>query len=534
MNITEFCNQYKTHPVLFVGTGISMRYYSNSKSWEELLKEIVIDYSGSEEHYYDLKSQCLLSTGRGYDYPKLGGIVEKEFNTVASSDRDGKYKEVNDSFYELMRNGQQISRFKILISTIFAGLILREGMEVELGELKKARKNVGSVITTNYDDLIERVFEFNPLIGNDILLSNPYGSVYKIHGCLNHPGHIIITSDDYDNFESRYELIRAQLLSLFIHNPIVFLGYNMGDDNIKKILKTIFAYVVPNTDLAEQIKKNFLLVEYCAGSDNIQVQEHDIDIGGVTGTIRINKLKTDNFVALYQAISGLNLPISAMDVRKVQTIVKEIYAGGSIKVEITEDIDKLKNSDRILAIGSSKTISYQYLTLTEMTQKYFDILDESNSALLSTINKQKVASNQYFPVFGFSLVNEDINDIEILKEQQKSIITKYLAGIGYKRANSHTAVEDILNDESIATSYKCQSLMYAVDKAQISLNDYEHFLRHYPDNRDSSDYRRMICQYDLMKYGSFENYGEKKEVPPLDEVPFKEMKPVIANCQVSS
>ena len=501
MDINEFCSQYKTHPVLFVGTGISMRYYRNSLSWEELLKEIVVDYCGSEEHYYDIKAQCQILGGRGYDYPKLGGIVEAEFNELSSKDRNGKFKEINDSFYQLMREGAQISRFKILISTIFSKLEFKEGVEEELAELKKARKNVGSVITTNYDDLIEKVFEFNPLIGNDILLSNPYGSVYKIHGCIKHPGHIIITDKDYETFESRYELIRAQLLSIFIHNPIIFLGYNMGDDNIKKILKTIFAYVVPNTELAEQIKKNFLLVEYSPGSDNINIQEHDIDIGGITGTIRINKLKTDNFTALYRAIAGLNLPISAMDVRKVQTIVKEIYAGGSIKVEITEDIDKLKNSDRILAIGSSKTITYQYLTLNEMAQNYFDIIDESNSALIATINKQKIASNQYFPVFGFSLINENINNIGQMKDLQRTNLAKYFTGMGTKRANTHTTVDDVLSDEAIAPSYKYQAIMYAVNRTQIPLEDFEHYLRFYPDKKDSSDYRRLLCLYDLMKYG---------------------------------
>lgn len=504
MNINEFCNQYKTHPVLFVGTGISMRYYRNSSSWEELLKGIVVDYNGSEEHYYDIKAKCQTPGGRGYDYPKLGGLVEDEFNELSSKDRNGKYKEINDAFYQLMREGEQISRFKILISKIFSKLEFKDGIEGELAELKKARKNVGSIITTNYDDLIEKVFEFNPLIGNDILLSNPYGSVYKIHGCIKHPGHIIITDKDYETFESRYELIRAQLLSLFIHNPIIFLGYNMGDDNIKKILKTIFAYVVPNTELAELIKKNFLLVEYSAGSDNIDVQEHDIDIGGVTGTIRINKLKTDNYTALYRAIAGLNLPISAMDVRKVQTIVKEIYAGGSIKVEITEDIDKLKNSDRILAIGSSKTISYQYLTLNEMAQRYFDIIDESNSALIATINKQKVASNQYFPVFGFSIINENINNIDQMKDLQRSNLARYFTAMGTKRANSHTTVGEILEDEAIASSYKCQAIMYAVNKEQIPLDDYEQYLRNYPDIKDSSDYRRLLCLYDLLKYASAE------------------------------
>ena len=104
----------------------------------------------------------------------------------------------------------------------------------ELTELKKIRKNIGSIITTNYDRFIETTFDFNPLMGNDILLSNPYGSVYKIHGCVSDAAKIIITVDDYGKFNDRYELIRAQLLSLFIHNPIIFLGYNIGDENIKR------------------------------------------------------------------------------------------------------------------------------------------------------------------------------------------------------------------------------------------------------------------------------------------------------------
>ena len=85
--------------------------------------------------------------------------------------------------------------------------------------------------------MIETLFEFNPLIGNDILLSNPYGSVYKIHGCVDAPDKIIITQNDYNLFNRRYELIRAQLLSLFIHNPIIFIGYSIGDENIRNILK---------------------------------------------------------------------------------------------------------------------------------------------------------------------------------------------------------------------------------------------------------------------------------------------------------
>ena len=113
------------------------------------------------------------------------------------------------------------------------------------------------------------------------------------------------------------------------------------------------------------------------------------------------------------------LPITAMDIRKVQNIVKEIYSGGEIKVTITENLDSLKNSDKILAIGSSKTINYHYLTISEMIAKYFKIIEESNYQALELINKQKIPSSQYFPVFGFSQICTSIEDEKKLKTNKR-------------------------------------------------------------------------------------------------------------------
>ena len=149
------------------------------------------------------------------------------------ADRNGKFKEINDLFYENMEKGINISRFKLFIAKIFEDLKYR--INPEITELKKVRKNISSIITTNYDCMLEDIFGFKPLIGNDILLSNPYGALYKIHGSVESPDKIIITKDDYMHFNQKYELIRAQLLSLFMHNPIIFIGYNIGDDNIKSI-----------------------------------------------------------------------------------------------------------------------------------------------------------------------------------------------------------------------------------------------------------------------------------------------------------
>ena len=234
MTIQEFIAQYKNHPVLFIGTGISLRYLENSFTWDGLLSKIALELTDNPEYYLDIKAKCFIE-GK-FDFLKIAALLEQDFNNKLSEDRNGKFKEINDIFYQKMSEGIHLSRFKIYICNLFSVLRFKTETSDELKEFRKIRKNVGSVITTNYDGLMENLFEFNKLIGNNILLSNPYGSVYKIHGCHENPEKVIITEKDYLDFNNKYELIRAQLLSLFIHNPIIFMGYSVNDDNIKKIL----------------------------------------------------------------------------------------------------------------------------------------------------------------------------------------------------------------------------------------------------------------------------------------------------------
>lgn len=358
MKIDSFIKQYSNHPVLFIGAGFSLRYLENSFTWEDLLKHVSLELTGNKEVYLDFKSESIRNDG-SCSYEEIAGKLENLFNETLSQDRNGKFKEINDIFYNNMEKGIKLSRFKIYIAQLLDGKKLKENTENEIAALKRVRKNIGSVITTNYDNLIEYLFDFNPLIGNDILLSNPYGAVYKIHGCVTNPEKIIITDNDYELFEEKYELIRAQLLSLFIHNPIIFIGYSIGDENIKKLLKTVFTYVEANTEIAEKIKSNFLVVEYEKDSNNLEVHDHDIVLEDLI-TIKINKIKTDSFEDIYNSLASIELPVSAMDIRKVQNVVKEIYEGGNVSVNIVDDLNDLKNNEKVLAIGNINRISYDY------------------------------------------------------------------------------------------------------------------------------------------------------------------------------
>lgn len=276
----------------------------------------------------------------------------------------------------------------------------------------------------------------------------------------------------------------------------------MSDSNIKRLLKTIFTYVDPDSPQAQQIKNNFLLVEYEKGSNNVEITDHDIDIEGFP-TIRINKIKTDNYIAIYEALSNLTLAISAMDIRKVQSIVKEIYTGGDIKVKITEDLDSLKNDEKILAIGSKKSISYLHMTASETCKNYFKILEEANSQLLKLVDKYKISSNQYFPIFAFSKICPDIEKAKKLKLQQVQKLEDALAQIKEGCKSQHSTIAAILEDATITNSNKLNAIIWSLLKGTITKDDTEKYLKAQAEINDT-DYRKILCAYDFITFSDGE------------------------------
>lgn len=398
-----------------------------------------------------------------------------------------------------MSKGENVSRFKIYISKLLKDIRVKKNVEDELKIFKKVKKNVASIITTNYDTFLDAFFEFEPLIGNDILLSNPYGSIYKIHGCVSSPKDIIITSEDYHLFNKKYELIRAQLLSIFMNNPIIFLGYNVGDENIVKLLETIFSYVNENTPEAARIRSNFLLVEYEKDSKNLEISDHDIRLND-RQTIRINKIKTDDFISIYESLSNLQIRISAMDIRKVQNIVKEIYKNGDIKVEIVENIDSLENKDKVLAIGSRETLKYEYKPPKDFIEEYFNIIEEENTGIIALIDKFKIQSQQYFPIYGFYKLFPKLTTAEALMFQQENRIHEICKSLRDKHTGEYTSIECINESDDIKKSYKWSEIYLSVYNDNISLSEFESYLKVLIKVGIDSNYRKLLCLYDYKKY----------------------------------
>lgn len=513
MQLSEFISQYRTYPVLFVGSGFSKRYLRDMPDWNGLLQSIATELWENDWKYIDIKDEYR-SEGGAFNYKKIGSYIDQEFTRILKEETPTKFDTVNQLWYEDQRKGGVASRLKLYIaSRLYEKVnhkIQEEKLDRELSLFRKAKDKFSSIITTNYDTLLEELTGFNPLIGNDILLSNPLQAIYKIHGCVRSPKDIILTEEDYTAFDERYELIRAQLISLFIHNPIIFIGYSIGDENIQKVLRTIFSYVSYDSELGKKVASNFLLVEYDRGNEEAVIEDINFQLRD-NSYIAIKKVKTDNYSVLYQSLSLLDLPVSIIDQKRIRNIIRGIEEGGTIKVHIERSWDNISAQDRIIAIGSQNTIQLSVLDIydkIDIIKYYFDIIGENNIQALSILNTIHMGKREFFPVFGFSNLTNEIDFLEIGREQQITNLRRALSNIRIEVDNSHTSVESILADNSITKSYKNDAILKAVVTGQITLEDVRSYYQDIDweasNSAERTHFRKLICLYDIMQYGSDE------------------------------
>lgn len=96
------------------------------------------------------------------------------------------------------------------------------------------------VVTTNYDKLAEELTgesECQSLApGLPIPRSSANVKVYHVHGSIDSPDNMVITSEDYFKFINGDSYFSKKLSTVLHENTVVILGYSLGDTNLKAII----------------------------------------------------------------------------------------------------------------------------------------------------------------------------------------------------------------------------------------------------------------------------------------------------------
>ena len=114
--------------------------------------------------------------------------------------------------------------------------------------------HIGTIITTNYDELIEKAYwqDYFQVICTDeeLLCSKSQGvQLLKIHGDCKHLSDVIISDSDYRRFikSPQYKLLWSRVLNEFVSKHIVFIGYSLEDSNILNMIEEIQSQVNPKS-----------------------------------------------------------------------------------------------------------------------------------------------------------------------------------------------------------------------------------------------------------------------------------------------
>lgn len=298
-------------PILFVGPGLTKRYLSGP-NWEELLQQLADECPNIDKRFAYYKQR----------YPELidiGSVFSDSYNEWAWGEGEKNFPA------ELFEAGNEPSiYFKYKISSVFNSL-LQEKEIVNNNEIDLLRKiHPHSIITTNYDKLLESIYpEFTPIIGQKILYANhgSIGEILKIHGCCSNPKSIIINRDDYDDFIKKKKYLSAKLLTFFAEHPLLFIGYSAEDSNIKNILSDIDELLSENGDVIPNI---YILEWTDKQNENEYPRRERLIQVSANKSIRIKSIVANDFSWVFSAF-GANRALDNINPKLLRALLARTY-----------------------------------------------------------------------------------------------------------------------------------------------------------------------------------------------------------------
>jgi hypothetical protein len=389
-------NAAPSTPFLFVGSGFSRRYLG-LEDWEALLRKFCENIKSFE--YYLASADA--------DLAGAASLMAIDFhemwwnNPVYDQSRLKNKARIKD----------KTSALRIEIANYVHSLSLTDLMASEYKDEVEllSRLNVDGIITTNWDLLLEKLFpDYKVFIGqSELLFSNPQSiaEIYKIHGSATRSSSMVLTREDYIDFEGKNPYLAAKLITLFVEHPIVFIGYSLTDKNIASLLKSIVA--VLGADNIAKLQNNLIFVQRSTEEVGEYNQTY-LTIDG--GQIPITIVKAKSFVQIYESLDAVKRKIPARVLRLCKEQLYELVKSATPEAKLcVVDLDKIEKKEDVqfivgvgLANDHTNAIGYQAISMIDL---FKDVLSDEGKYDAVKVLENTVSSlgrgATYVPVFRY-------------------------------------------------------------------------------------------------------------------------------------
>lgn len=506
-------------PFLFVGSGLSRRYLG-LEDWEGLLRKFAYEATGNE-FQYTLYENEVKEQGKFQKSPKIAELLEYDF--IKKYLTDESYLDERKKYKEEIENG--ISPFKLALAEYFIAPNFPEENS-ELKVLKNAAvKNIAGVITTNYDRLLENIFDdYKVYIGQEeLIFSNIYevGEIYKIHGCCTKPESIIINTKDYIGFLDKSAYLTAKLLTIFLEHPIIFMGYSISDENVRNILESISKCL--SQEKLNILKERLIFIEWTSDVNKKEISIESIifkDNDSNSSRIEMTKIVTNDFEEIYQAMLENKAKYNPKILRSLKKDIYELVQTNNpnekIKVIGLEESENHDNIEVVIGVGVLNNFGKKGYSSISAIELYKDIILDSDYNKVEIVEKtlpELLKSNQKgLPIYKYlKNYKGELSDkiLEYKDSEFPDLLSNY-----FKKKETRKKKRDLIDEKSIEGVLKKYSEVEAfkwilfLEKEEMKINQLEGYLKQLLTNNPNilkehkynSDLKRLIRIYDWLKY----------------------------------
>lgn len=505
-------------PFLFIGSGFSRRYL-NIPTWEELLKHVASITYPNKFGFTKAENEASKIFDKKSQYNKymtaLCDIISNDLDAIWYTDE--KFEDNRNKYEELILT-RQIPPIKIEIAEFINSFkcYLPE-TEKEIESLKKiSTHSIPGIITTNYDCLLEEIFGYETYNSQEELLFHSkydLGEIYKIHGCSSSPESILINSADYRKIDEKHKYISAKLLTIFLEHPIFFIGYSIGDEDIRNILNDIQQCL--NDDQITEIADRLFYVVW--DPTELSFKESSYTITFDSGrSLTIRQITLGDYSFLYDELS---INRSKYPIKMLRYVKEDMY-----NLVLTNDpTDRMMLSlpDKTLSKEDLEKIEFVYgFGMIERAKNGYKIVHASELFRDVVFDDANFASellmSETVPILlsitgGYLPYRKYLKDADIPSDELPNIIKNNLVRFSTvnKMLSQRMITEKKLLSEPMtvqsALEHKTDKLskLVLVEYTKDNIEELGSFLRMTlsKDNFEMKpDLRRLIRIYDLVKY----------------------------------
>jgi hypothetical protein len=384
-DIEQTVTRANSQPVIFAGTGLSMRYFG-APSWDGLLERLVEQCEALEDEYgYYRQTRDPTETGQllAKKYAEWAWGDYSEYDEEDDESHLSNWEEdlfnhenrrdifLKSKIAEHLREKAPKSVNELDEETVDEDISLEMALrEIEL--LQEVQPH--AVITTNYDRFFEAIF--NDEVTNDNLLKEDYakgagfqdgddeenkipsyrvvvgeqvlrtryrniGEILHIHGSVSDPESLVLTEDDYREFNNRRRYLSSKMLTYFAEHPLLIVGYRPDDPNVQQVLTWADDVLSDEQSITDDI----FFLQYKQDAEEMEEypREYDIHLDD-GGHLRVKSIVASNFDWVFEAFAeGGELEVDPRYLRNLlaqtyEVVTSQAPADEVVDVERLEDI----------------------------------------------------------------------------------------------------------------------------------------------------------------------------------------------------